>query len=221
MCSINAAGQNSSLKAYTYSGRFNKSAFEAKSVLKYSPISHLDPRHPALQFAFEHKISPIFYLEHEAGWIKLLTNDEVAEVKSLDGFRIMEEIRYYLNSHPFVDPFFISAQLTWRQSTVKNTETLSYDDGAYFQTTSLESTDDLKALTMGFGFQTYSPNDPFTFEYGFNIGVRWFKVTNNVPDRAELIESDDFFNRFAIREAVEEFTPHFQIFFKVGFVVKR
>lgn len=66
-------------------------------VIKFSPLALFEIPQPSLQIAYEYRINPTFYLQHELGWLPAFRNGNIFDERAMkNGGKIKTELRYYI-----------------------------------------------------------------------------------------------------------------------------
>lgn len=198
----------------------------AETIVKWSPLSLLNPVIPAVQFGVEHQVgSSNWTHQHELGFFwdgnKLYDGQ-------FWGIRLHNEMRYYIpRSVNFFDLFFdryVSLQVSGRHLNYRNEEVIVWRDRAYRQLLEIDANQNELGLLLGTGKVIYFEKVPIIIEYGNAIGVRFINTDfYNLPLDTETLNNNNTsfwdpldLNILSLRSP----SPMLNLYFKVGYILK-
>ena len=195
----------------------------AKTVIKWSPLSLVNPVAPAFQFGIERQFAENWTHQHELGF--LWDGNDLYD-GDFFGVRLQNEIRYYIpresNSFDFFFLKYLLLQLTGRHLNYRGEEvTVWRNNRAFRQLIDVDANYNELSILVGTGKVVYFKNAPIMIEYGSAIGARFInRYFYDLPEGADIDRNTNniFWDPLSMDLEVRPF-PTLNVYFKIGYIL--
>jgi len=137
---------------------------------------------PSIQFAYQYNVYKKWHIQHEAGYITYALSPFWNADSKLQGYRIKNQIKYYLP--PQIDGndvFYLAAEVMLKKTSYYDERYFGMYDNAYFQSIRFKKSKDVLAYSILLGFEPVQVQKNLIFDFYAGMGYRRLLVSEDLP----------------------------------------
>lgn len=172
LCSINLTAQNKNTEKVKEK-RFNIVKINLLSLIDYTP---------SIQCSYQYNIFKRFHIQHEAGYITHYLSPFWDNDSEMNGYRIKNQIKYYLTSpEKKRNTFYVAAEFMFKKTSFFDEKEFGMNDFAYFQMIKYKKTKEIYAFSLIFGFEPEINNKKLILDLYSGLGYRHLSISHDLP----------------------------------------
>jgi len=149
---------------------------------------------PSFQLSYQYNLYDKIHLQHEAGYINHFLSPFWNSDSEMEGFRIKNQLKYYVMPFGENDIFYISGEVMYKKISYFEEKEFAMYDFAYFERKTYKKSKKIWAFSLLLGFEPVISKKNIILDIYSGIGFRHLYVDKDLPDGYTMV-GWHFFNR--------------------------
>ncbi len=156
-------------------------------ILAKLNVSSLFDYTPSFQLSYQYNVYNYFHLQHEAGYISHFMSPFWNNDSRMDGFRIKNQIKYYITPLGDDNMFYIAGEVMYKKISYFEEKEFAMYDFAYFERRTYKKTKKIWAFSLLLGFEPLINKKNLILDIYSGIGFRHLNIDNDLASGLTMV----------------------------------